>query len=203
MIRISRFRPLLTLAAVMLVTACASGPIAEWRDPKFSGPVDSILIIGASDQATARRLFEDTFVTELMAIGVNARSSYGELTTEQILSREALESAIKNQPVDAVLVTRLLSSDEYEVYNPPTYYGYYRSYHRYTRYAIEVSSRGNWEKYKVLKLETNLYDAATQQLVWSIQTESIRPSTPRQVIEEQIQMAIDSLRKSGLLPTNP
>jgi hypothetical protein len=188
---------------LLFVTACATGPIAEWRDPEFSGPVDSILIIGASDQSTARRLFEDTFVRELRAQEVDARSSYNELTIDQILSREALESAIENQPVDVVLVTRLLSSDEYQIYHPPAYYMHYGSYHRYTRHALQVATPGKWENYKVLKLETNLYDAVTQQLVWSIQTESIRPSTPRQVIEEQIQLAIDSLRKSGLLPTNP
>ena len=35
------------------------------------------------------------------------------------------------------------------------------------------ASAGYYRKYQVLMLETNLYDTATQQLIWSMQSESI------------------------------
>ena len=49
----------------------------------------------------------------------------------------------------------------------------------------------------MLRLETNLYDTATQQLVWSMQSESIEPSTPRDVIETQINLTIATLAERG------
>ena len=201
--KFTQSRQLLTLLAALFLTACASKPIAEWRDPVFKGPVDNLLIIGASGQETLRRMFEDTFVRELAALNVKARSSYRELSTEQILSAEALDAAIKDQAMNAVLITRLLSTEEIDVYNPPTYQVRYNNYHSYYRHAIEVTSPGYWETYEVLKLETNLYDTATQRLVWSIQTESYDASRPQQIIEEQVRMAIDSLREAGLVPNQP
>jgi hypothetical protein len=74
----------LALAMTALLAACAIKPLAEWRDSNFSGTVDNILIIGVSDQPVVRRLFEDTFVKELEALGVSAKSSYQVLTDEQI-----------------------------------------------------------------------------------------------------------------------
>jgi hypothetical protein len=65
------------------------------------------------------------------------------------------------------------------------------------------SSPGYYDKYQIFTLESNLYDTATQKLVWSMQSESIDPSTPRKVIEEQIRLTINTLRKRGLIRTKP
>ena len=94
MITGSTARLILTLAMTTLLAACAVKPLVEWRDSNFTGMVDNVLIIRVSDQAAVRRLFEDSFVNELAALGVSARSSYQLLTDEQILSRDALEAAV-------------------------------------------------------------------------------------------------------------
>lgn len=194
------FKKLAFVLTTMVVSSCATNPTAEWQDDRFSGPVDNILIIGASEQPTLRHLFEDTFVAQLAANQVNAISSYKIMSVDQILTRENVEAAIAGQDMDAVLVTRLLGVEEVEVYNPPTYYAHHRSYHRYYAHALETSSSGYWNRYKVLTLETNLYDTATQQLVWSMQSESIEPSKPHDVIETQINLTITTLAERGLIP---
>ena len=46
------FRLFATGIAALVLSACATRPIAEWQDESFSGPIDNILIIGASDPQT-------------------------------------------------------------------------------------------------------------------------------------------------------
>ncbi|MDH3219209.1 MAG: hypothetical protein OEO19_06705 [Gammaproteobacteria bacterium] len=189
-----------------LLAACAIKPLAEWRDSKFSGTVDNILIIGVSDQPVVRRLFEDTFVKDLAALGVSAKSSYQVLTDAQISSKDALDAAIRSQSMGAVLVTRVIGIEEISTYTPPTYTytpltfdRHYRDYHSYFNHAVQVATPGYWDKYEVLKLESNLYDSASQQLIWSIQSESFDPRSATQLIDDQITVAIKSLRNTGLI----
>ena len=203
----ARFVQVFTMIA--LLTACAAKPLVEWRDSDFSGTVDNILIIGVSDQPVVRRLFEDTFVKELAALGVSAKSSYQLLTDEQIASKDALEAAISTQSMDSVLVARVIGVEEISTYTPPTYNytytpsnfnPYYRDYHSYFNHAVRVATPGYWDKYEVLKLESNLYDSASQQLIWSVQSESFDPRSATQLIDDQITVAIKSLRTTGLIP---
>ena len=195
-------------AMTVLLAACAIKPLVEWRDNNFTGTVDNILIIGVSDQPVVRRLFEDTFVKELASLGVSAKSSYQELTDEQISSKDTLEAAIRAQSMDSVLVTRIIGVEEIKTYTPPTYTHtytpsnfnrYYRDYHSYFNHAVQVATPAYWDKYDVLKLESNLYDSASQQLIWSVQSESFDPRSATQLIDDQITVAIKSLRKTGLI----
>lgn len=197
------FRSLAIAITALVLSTCASRPIAQWQDDSFSGPIDNILIIGASDQQTNRRLFEDTFVRELTARKVKAISSYRLMPIDQAVSRESIEAAIKGQTVDLVLVTRLLGVEEVQIYHEPSYYTYNGSYASYYSHAMQYSGPGYYESYKVLTLETNLYHTATQQLVWSMQSENFDPSTPARVIEQQIGLTIKTLGKRGLITAKP
>jgi hypothetical protein len=208
MITGSTVRFVLLFAITALLSACAVKPLVEWRDSDFSGTVNNILIIGVSDQPVVRRLFEDTFVKELAALGVSAKSSYQLLTDEQIASKDALEAAISTQSMDSVLVARVIGVEEISTYTPPTYNytytpsnfnPYYRDYHSYFNHATTVATPGYWDKYEVLKLESNLYDSASQQLIWSVQSESFDPRSASQLIDDQISVAIKSLRNTGLI----
>jgi hypothetical protein len=193
------FRLFATGIAALVLSACATRPIAEWQDESFSGPIDNILIIGASDQQTNRRLFEDTFVRELAARNVKAISSYRLMPIDQAVSRETVEAAIEGKTVDLVLVTRLLGVEEVQAYRPPSYYPYNRSYSSYYSHSMQYSSAAYYENYQVLTLESNLYDARSQQLVWSMQSENFDPSTPATVIEQQIGLTIKTLGERGLI----
>ena len=200
-------RIVLAFAMTVLLAACAIKPLAEWRDSNYSGTIDNILIIGVSDQPVVRRLFEDTFVKELAALGVSAKSSYQILTDEQISSKDTLEAAIRAQSMNSVLVTRVIGVEEINTYTPPTYTytpsnlnRHYQDYHSYFNHAVQVATPGYWDKFDVLKLESNLYDSASQQLIWSVQSESFDPRSATQLIDDQITVAIKSLRNTGLIP---
>jgi len=207
MITVSQGRLVLVLATTLIFAACAIKPLAEWHDPNFTGKVDNVLIIAVSDQPVVRRQFEDTFVRELAALGIAAKPSYQLLSDEQIASKDALDAALSEQSIDTVLVTRVIGVEQIDTYTPPTYtYSpytldrHYRDYYSYYNHAVQVATPGYWDKYEVLKIESNLYDRASRQLIWSIQTENFDPRSARHMIDDQLKAAMKSLRDSGLIP---
>ena len=111
-------RTLIVAAAV--ISACTTAkPIAEWRDKGYSGgPFDNILIVGISDQVTARRAFENTFVDRLGEEQINATAAFAVMPENTRPTEENIKAVIKDIRFDAVLVTHLVGVDEKTVYQP-------------------------------------------------------------------------------------
>lgn len=190
--------------SALVLTACAStSPVGEWRKQGFSGELNNILIIGVTSRSTRRRLFEDKFVEAFAALEVDATPSYKLITSSLYLSREVVENAIKGLDIGAVLVTRLAGIKDKEVYRQPDNQDENLSYFSYYDNALQQANAGYYAQYRVLTLETNLYDTRSGELVWSMQSETIDPSQPRHVIEDQIKLTIDTLAKQGLIKANP
>lgn len=198
-------RSLTITITIVLLSACASAskPLGEWRDDGFSGQVDNILIIGVTSRSTRRRVFEDQYVAALGAAGVNALPSYMLIESSMHLTRDVVERAIKGQNIDAVLVTRLVGVKEEAVYKLPANYDDERGYMGYYDHAWKETSTGYNSQYQVFTLETTLYDTVSGKLIWSMQSEVMDRSQPRHVIKEQIELAIESIGKQGLIAAKP
>lgn len=191
----------ITLALVALALgACASTkPIGEWRNPGYSSQFDRLLIIGVTTRSTRRRVFEDLFVDALQARGVEAIASYTLITSSVNLDREQVRAAIRGRNIGAVLVTRLAGVEREQVYRLPSSYDHYRDFHGYYDHVLQETNTGYYAQYRVLTLETNLWDAASGELIWQLHSQAIEASQPRHVIEDQIELAIDTLAKRGLI----
>ena len=196
---------LIVLAAV--VAACTTAkPIAEWRNEAYtSGPFDNILIVGISDQVTARRAFENNFVDRLGEEQIKATAAFAVMPDNARPTEENIKAVIADIRFDAVLITHLVGVDEKTVYQPATYrpapyydsfYGYYGHVGRY------VYEPGYYRRHTYVKLETNLYDAGSEALVWSMQSETINPSSVQKLIDAQIKIVVKRLKVQGLLPAN-
>lgn len=196
-------RSLALILTAILVTACAtaSKPVGEWRSESFSGQVNNILIIAVTARSTRRRVFEDRFVAGLKAVSVDAVPSYTLLESSLELTRDIVVRAIEGQNMGAVLVTRLVGIKDKEVYKLPAGYDDDRGYIGYYNHAWKETNTGYYSQYKIFTLETNLYDTASEQLIWSMQSEAMDASQPREIIEAQIKLAIDTLAKQGLIAT--
>ena len=190
-----------TLALTVLVIAgCANTkPIGEWSNKSFSGKLNNILIIGVTSRSDRRRVFEDKFVGGLAALKVNATPSYELIESSLYLSRAVVENAIKGQNIEAVLVTRIAGVKEKEVYRAPDNQDENLSYFSYYDKSFHQANDGYTAQYRTVALETNLYDTESGDLVWSMQSETMDASQPRQVIEDQIELTISTLAKRGLI----
>ena len=99
---------LIVLAAV--VAACATAkPIAEWRNKAHtSGPFDNVLIVGISDQVTARRAFENNFVDRLGEEHIKATAAFAVMPDNARPTEESIKAVIADIRFDAVLITHLV-----------------------------------------------------------------------------------------------
>lgn len=192
-------RALLIVIATLLGACASTRSVMEWQDEAYTGKLDKLLIIAATEDSALRRSAEDSYVDRFAAVGVAAVPGYALIADANAVSRATVEAAIAGSDIDAVLVTRLLGIEEKETYQPPIQVNHYRSYHRYYAYAQDLSSPGYYKKYKLLTLETMLYDSATGEMIWSMQSETIDSTAPQEVVDGQIALTVERLQARGLL----
>ncbi len=85
------------IVALLVLSSCSSSTklISDSKDPGYSGGyIDSIMIVGVSDNIEDRRLFENAFLSCLKGQGVTAYSSLEFLSANQEVSKEL----VKNSP---------------------------------------------------------------------------------------------------------
>jgi hypothetical protein len=196
-----RILGLLFLAAALAACTTAK-PTLEWRDQSYSGGAfDNILIVGISNQVTTRRTFENTFVDRLAEDKINATASFALMPAETRPSAESIKAIISDIKFDAVLVTHMVGVKETETYHPGIYLmdtnrGFYDYYDYVGGYVYEP---GYYTKHKLVKLETNLYDAKTEQIVWSMQSDTINPNSDKDLIDAKIKTVIKRLKEQKLI----
>ena len=197
-----------TLAAVMALVAissCANTKITSvWMDSKKAGTsFDDILVIGIGEEDHNRRLFEEEFTSQLTAIGIESEVSYMMLPQGTVINRETVTKAIEGKDIDAVIVTHLVAVDEEKVYRQSMDYhpaiGYRGLYSYYPHVNTYVHQPGYYTTHDVVRLETNLYEVASEQLVWSAQSRSFAPESAKEVIDDLIKLVIKDLRDKGLI----
>ena len=192
----------LFLLAVALTACTTAKPTLEWRDQSYSGgPFDNILIVGIADKETARRNFENTFVDRLHEDRIKATASFALMAAETRPSVENIKAVISDIKFDSVLVTHLVGVNEKEVYHPATYrMDTYRGFYDYYGYVgAYVYEPGYYTRHKLVKLETNLYDTQTEQLVWSMQSETMNPTSEKDLIDAKIKAVIKRLKLQKLI----
>jgi hypothetical protein len=192
---------LFLLAAVL--TACTTAkPTMEWRDQGYSGePFDNILIVGIANQVTVRRTFENTFVDRLAKDNIKSTASFALMPAETRPSVESIKAVISDIKFDSVLVTHMVGVKETETYHPGLYLtdidrGLYDYYDYVGGYVYKP---GYYTKHKQVKLETNLYDANTEQIVWSMQSEAMNPNSEKALIEAIIKTVVKRLEEQKLI----
>jgi hypothetical protein len=188
----------------LLIVSCASTKLtSKFADENRRGkPVSDVLVIAVIDKEALRRTFEGKFVTQLRAAGVQADSSADVISIppSRELEKDLIVKAVERSGNDSVMIIRLIAVEEKEVYTPPSRpsYGYYGDYRHFYSYAQEP---GHYRTNTRVRLETNLYDATSERLIWSGESETLNPDSNKQIIDEVIKLVISDLKKNGLLPT--
>lgn len=203
-----KFPPLRTFALGMAValglTACAASTkiVNEWVSPDYTSPrFRKIMVIGVSKQPSIRRTFEDEFVKQLKATGVDAVPSYLYIPEDGQVDEGRLQAAVKQAGADAVIVTRLVRVEKKtEVspgfYQPAPAFGFYGGY--------SAAWMGYYEpprvyQYDVYTSETSLYDMTKNRLVWAGTVETTAPHDINKEIERYVDTVIDALKSKNIL----
>ena len=191
--------PALVVTA-LAITACANTrSVGEWSNESFTGKLNNILVIGVTSKLDRRRSFEDQFVEGLAGLKVNATPSHTLIESSLYLSRQVVVSAIEGKDIGGVLITRLASFKDSDVFRQAGDEKEYLSYFNFNDNTWTQSAGGTSEERQIVTLETNLYDTSTGDLVWSMQSEIEDISKSDQVLREQIELTISTLSSRGLV----
>ena len=191
------------LAATLMLTGCAATQIInQWSNPNYTAAsFNRILVIGVSKQASIRRTFEDEFVAQLTALGVDAVSSYEFIPEDGQVLESRLRETVKQVGADAVIMTRLVRVEKKADVAPGPYgpfpaFGFYRWYSS-AWVGFYEPPRVNF--YDIYISETSLYDVAKDQLVWSGIAKTTDLGDIRKEIKEYVEVVIRALNKKNLL----
>ena len=197
--------PLVYLIPIaLLLSACASTQLTSvWKDPSYQTRPTRILVIGVAKSPLNRRLFEDEFVRQLESRGTDAIASYTVLPDAQQGDQAVIAKKVAELGADAVLITRLVSKKVVRVYvpgtpyYPPPYYDTWPDYYVYGyRYMHTPGYIAN-DEYAVI--ETNLYDAKTDRLIWAATSETGINDSNKNLIKSYIRVMVNSMIGLGLL----
>jgi hypothetical protein len=193
-----------TVFSWLAFTSCASTKLtSSWLDENYKGKaLGKIMVVGISDGAEKRKMFEEEFVAQLRKNGMDAISS---VETVPELSEEAIKKGAKDLRVDNILVTCMVGTKEKEVYAPPPTTAIPRGfYSRFDSYFPMVYERtmqpGYYEKASYVNLETCLYDAKTGNLVWSGVSETFEPMSVKHMVKSVSRAVFENWRGNGLRP---
>lgn len=214
---------MLWVVAVLVLAACSTTEIVgTWTDPEFTGKrIDSLLVIARVEDESLRRMFEDRFASALQDRGVNAVASYRVFPAMAELDKAGVEERAQKLGLRGVLIARLLETEKVEIQEPgygpgygpgfapyrhpyrDSFYrwpDYYRSWHSYYGYGYGYPYAPTWTREAtVFRLETNLYDTASDRLVWSARSETTTFESPEKKLDEVVREIIGKLEGSGLI----
>ena len=194
----------LAIAGALGLTACAASTkiVNQWVSPDYTSPrFKKIMVIGVSKQPSIRRTFEDQFVKQLKATGVEAVPSYLYIPEDGQVDEGRLQAAVKQANADAVIITRLVRVEKKTEVGPgfyqPAPFGFYGGY--------SAAWLGYYEpprvyQYDVYISETSLYDM--NQLVWAGTVETTDTGDINKEIEGYVVAVIDALKSKNLLPSS-
>lgn len=188
-----------------LITACATSSQVNsvWTDPDATPTIyRNVVVFGVASQSTVRRAYEDNFATALTASGVSARSSHT-LVSDKSLKRPAqIKRALSGAKADGLIVTHLVPEASQDTVPAARAASVPASYRRFDRYYNQVYADVARPDYyagcESLRLETNLYDAQRENLIWSGRSQPLDPNSD-QTISQIIAEVIAQLRRDGLL----
>jgi hypothetical protein len=204
--------------ALFLASCSTSSLVNVWEDPAYKGgPFKRIIVIGLGADGTMSRTFEDIFAAQLNEQGVQGIAGHTIIPEESHADKAAIGKAAQEAGADGFLLARLVKSEKsaqtapgynaalpliaettagYSAKLPVTYnnnfYGYYD--------AVYTYSAPTTLEYDVVTVESNLWDARTEKLVWSGTTQTFAPGSVSQEAPGFAKLIIKQLASRNLLP---
>jgi len=197
---------ILTNIGVILLGCGGSVSLTNvWTDPGYTGkPKNNVLVVGLAQKHQVRTSFEYQLTREFTSRGISAMASIDGIPRDVQLDKQNFAQYFGDKNFDAVLVTGLVSADTVEQYNPGNVYvlpvGHYNTWHGYygAVYAVHHEP-GYWTSNTEFVLESNLYDVASEKLIWRGISKAVNPENAMEVIKELSKNLVDRLALDGIV----
>jgi ABC-type antimicrobial peptide transport system permease subunit len=194
----------IVLLAVSLATAKSSKLVMSWKNPNYvARKFHRVLALGLSDKTGVRANFEDALAEQLAATGMETIPGNSILLRPEGTQFDLnyLKTQVRENQIDAVVVSRLIKVDNTVTYIPGSAYvapfPYYNTFYGYygTVYPVVYSPDYLREEKKV-RIETNLYVISSQEgeLVWTGVTDTFNPSNIQKAINGLVKLVVKQMQ---------
>jgi hypothetical protein len=207
---------MLTLMILSLAACATSTSLTGlWKDNQFKEkPLDSIMVLGIAKKSDVGQRFENLFVNAFQKKGVTSVAAHKiipesrQLTKENIKEhKEIIKEAADANHLRVVLITHLIDVTEKEddlkarkADPEPS-----SSYHDMGTYSIFVyrgmrspdPTRSVTRQY--VRLRTQLYDTASEKLIWSVSSQSVDEDSVDTIFSELLDVIMDQLMADGFI----
>lgn len=209
-----------TIISFVLITAsiifysCGSGQRVtnSWvnKDAFKGQKYNKIFIAALTENQTAKKIVEDDLanaVTQEGFVAIKSYTVFPQKFSGSKPSKEDLVKKIRELGCDGIFAVSLLDSKTESryvpgtvMYDPYPHYPYYRGFgYYYSYWAPTVYSPGYYTTDHTYYIEGNLFDAKSEDILWSVQSESYNPSDLDHFSENYSKLIISQLYKDGLL----
>lgn len=192
---------------------------SSWTDPTFSGtPFSRVAVVALFDTEAESRTFEERAAAALDERGIDAVPAYTILGDEQrMYEQDELKAELATANVDGILIYRLIAVDERSVYRDPApymqvpsavmwgdpnYWYYYPrwDYYWHWRSSWDVThSPGYWEPLAYVIVESSLFDARRDRLVWTAKSETVEGARFDSLSESIVDKVTDRLASMNVI----
>jgi hypothetical protein len=203
--------PLLFLVAALVVLAsCGTSQkvTSSWVDPHYQKgqrKYHKIFIAAVVNNKSVRTSLENDLANAARSRGYEVVTSlevYGpSFTKDNTPSREEMIGKIRTVGCDLIFTVTLvdkLSESRYvpgtNSYSPWSAYGYgFRGYYNY--WSPYMSDPGYYTTDKAYFMEGALFDAASENMIWSVQTEAYNPSSIESFSKSLTELMVRQVQK--------
>jgi len=199
--------PVLLVLAACLVAACSQTKMLKtWKAPDFQrGSLHKMLVVGVFKATGMREVIEGQFVEQLQQERIEAAASNAFLGEDE-LSRDAVVQKVRERGFDGVVLARIIDREMYEKYYPANQQtmdvsvGYYDDWYKeFVESTVQRDAIGYTVASRIdAWVETRVFDAATQKLVWSGVSETKIDGQDLAQIQDAVGKILKSMRSGGV-----
>lgn len=188
---------------VTLLFGCATTPTthtevtSSWKANSYKGKFANLLVVSHAADPATREKVESIMVKDLERQGLQAVASSDIMPAGEKINKKTVGAAMSGKGFDGVLVLRLIDVNRSTIYIPPSEDSSLED--SFDEDAPIVFSPDYVEHLSVISIRTNLYDAASKRLVWSLQSKTENFGTLNDLVQSVSHTVIKNLRSRSLI----
>lgn len=199
----------------MLIGIMSCSPSTQltgsWKSPEATQKhYGKVIVAALTDNVRARQTVENDLQAQLAERGISATKSIDifppALMRDSGSNADGLLQKIQGDGYDAILTAALVDEETETRYVPgnqgyaPMRFGWYGSFRGYyANWAPTFYDPGYYREDKVYFLESNLYDAENDRLLWSAQSRSYNPGNLERFSRKFAELTVTTMREQDLI----
>jgi len=203
------------LAFLLMFAGCSSSSQSTgvWvNKEKLAGKkFNNIFIVVMTADIEARSELENDLAAAAVAKGYKVVKSIDVMPPSfkdpETPTKEAIKGKVVSSGCDAVFVASLLKKEEsihytpgVTAYTPMPFYSWQGNYYGYySNFYPTVSSPGYYNNNNTYFMQSNLYDVASEEIMWSVQSKVFDPSSLKKFSKSYTSALIKQLENESLL----